>query len=193
MNWPRFTRARLFLGELRLCGPSYKPRRTLPNAAIRATFNPALSGPTIRGDGVIMFAALPLLALPVLFYNFVVLAMLPGRFGSVVANDRMTQQLFSVPMASGGHWSVSLGDMMVFASLVILFIELLKSTTSQRIAIINHSLSMILFIICLVEFLLSRAFSTSAFLLLTAMVLLDVLAGFIVTIVASRRAVEVMH
>ncbi len=138
-----------------------------------------------------MFAALPLLALPVLFYNFVVAAMLPGGFGSVQANDRMTQQLFSLPMASGGHWSVTLGDMMIFASLVILFIELLKSTTSQRIAIVNHSLSMILFIICLIEFLLSRAFSTSAFFLLTAMVLLDVLAGFIVTIVSARRQIDV--
>jgi hypothetical protein len=139
-----------------------------------------------------MFAALPLLALPVLFYNFVVAFMLPGGYGSVQANDNMTRQLFSIPMTSGGHWSVTLGDVLIFSSLVILFIELLKSTTSQRIAIINHSLSMILFIICLIEFLLSRAFSTSAFFLLTAMVLLDVLAGFIVTIVASRRALDVM-
>jgi hypothetical protein len=50
---------------------------------------------------------------------------------------------------------------------------------------------MILFIFCLVEFLLARAFSTSAFFLLTAMVLLDVLAGFIVTIAASRRVFDV--
>ena len=138
-----------------------------------------------------MFAALPLLALPVLFYNFVAAFMLPGGFGSVEANDAMTRVLVSIPMTSGGHWSLTLGDTMIFASLVILFIELLKSTTSQRIAIINHSLSMILFIICLIEFLLSRAFSTSAFFLLSMMVLLDVLAGFIVTIVASRRQLDI--
>ena len=51
---------------------------------------------------------------------------------------------------------------------------------------------MILFIICLVEFLLFRAFATSAFFLLTTMVLLDVLAGFIVTIVASRRDIDIV-
>ena len=139
-----------------------------------------------------MFAALPLLALPVLFYNFVAAFMLPGGFRSVQADDAMTRQLVSIPMTSGGHWSVSLGDVLVFAALVILFIELLKSTTSQRIAIVNHSLSMILFIVCLVEFLLSRACSTSAFFLVTMMVLLDVLAGFIVTIAASRRQVDVV-
>ena len=128
-----------------------------------------------------MFAALPLLALPVLFYNFVALA---NGFGAD-ATARMTKEVLHVPMASGGSWSLNIGDLIIFASLVILFIELLKSTTSRRIAIINHSLSMILFIVCLVEFLLFRSFATSAFFLLTSMVLLDVLAGFIVTIVSS--------
>jgi hypothetical protein len=104
----------------------------------------------------------------------------------------MAAQVFSLPMASGGRWPVSMGDLIIFLSLVILFIELLKSTTSRRIAIINHSLSMILFIICLVEFLLFRAFATSTFFLLTSMVLLDVLAGFIVTIVAGRRDIDIV-
>ena len=76
---------------------------------------------------------------------------------------------------------------MVFSSLLILFVELLKSTGARHIAIINHSLSMLLFIGCLVEFLLFRAFATTAFFLVTIMVLLDVLAGFIMTIVTARR------
>ncbi len=137
-----------------------------------------------------MFAATPLLLLPVLFYNF--LALTYG-FGATDAGVRMSVPLFSLPMASGGRWPVGMGDLIIFLSLVILFIELLKSTTSRRIAIINHSLSMILFIICLVEFLLFRAFATSTFFLLTSMVLLDVLAGFIVTIVAGRREIDVVH
>jgi hypothetical protein len=83
-----------------------------------------------------------------------------------------------------------MGDLLLAGALVVLFIELLKSTTSRQVAIINHSLSMVLFIVCLVEFLLFPAFSTSAFFLLTLMVLLDVLAGFIVTIVASRREID---
>ena len=135
-----------------------------------------------------MFAALPLLVLPILFYN--VLALTYG-FGATDAGVRMAGELITIPMASGVHWTVSLGDAVTFFSLVILFIELLKSTTSRQIAIINHSLSMVLFIICLVEFLLFRAFATSAFFLLTAMVLLDVLAGFIVTIATGRREIDI--
>jgi hypothetical protein len=137
-----------------------------------------------------MFAALPLLVLPVLFYNFLVAAIFTNGFHSLEANDRLTQVLLSIPMASGVRWPVTLADLLVLSALVILFIELLKSTSSQRIAIINHSLSLVLFIGCLVEFLLARPFATSAFFLITMMVLLDVLAGFIVTIITSRRTMD---
>ncbi|MEC8456342.1 MAG: hypothetical protein VXZ43_05480, partial [Pseudomonadota bacterium] len=71
--------------------------------------------------------------------------------------------------------------------LILLFFELVKSTSSQRVAIVNHALSMVLFIIVLVEFLLIRGFATSTFFLIVVMILLDVLAGFIVTIIASRK------
>lgn len=133
-----------------------------------------------------MFAAVPLLALPVLVYNLIALT-LTGAFKSTDAHARLTETLFTIHMTSRVDWAVSLSDLLLAASLVVLFVELLKSTTSRKIAIINHSLSMVLFIACLIEFLLAPAFATSTFFLLTVMVLLDVLAGFIVTIIASRR------
>ncbi len=136
-----------------------------------------------------MFAAIPLLALPVLIYNLIALTLANG-FKAADASVRMNDTLFTIHMTSRAEWAVSLGDLLLAASLVVLFVELLKSTTSRRIAIINHSLSMVLFIICLVEFLLLPAFATSTFFLVTLMVLLDVLAGFIVTIVAARRDVD---
>jgi len=136
-----------------------------------------------------MFAALPLLAVPVLIYNLMALTM-AGGFKSAVAQARMSEQMFAIPMTSGASLAVSLSDLLLAASLVVLFVELLKSTTSQKAAIINHSLSMLLFIVCLVEFLLLPAFATSTFLLIGLMVLLDVLAGFIVTIVAARRDID---
>lgn len=136
-----------------------------------------------------MFAAFPLLALPVVVYNLIVLAM-RGGLHTADATTQFADRVLSVRMTSGGLWELSLGDLFLAASLVILFIELLKSTTSRKVAIINHSLSMILFIICLVEFLLFRGFATSVFFLITLMVLLDVLAGFIVTIISARRDID---
>ncbi len=136
-----------------------------------------------------MFAALPLLALPVLVYNLLALTFV-GGFKAMDASPRLNQTMFSIPMTSHVPWPVSAGDALLAASLVVLFIELLKSTTSRSAAIINHSLSMVLFILCLVEFLLAPAFATSTFFLITVMVLLDVLAGFIMTIASARRDID---
>jgi len=138
-----------------------------------------------------MFASLPLLALPVLFYNlFTALFVGPAPDS---AEARMAQPLFGIDMASRVKWVIHTGDLVMFVSLLVLFVELLKSTQSGRVAIINHSLSMILFIVCLVEFLLLKNFATSTFFLLTCMVLLDVLAGFIVSISGARREVDVVR
>ena len=132
-----------------------------------------------------MFAAFPLLAIPVIIYNLIAFAQDPAS-----AQAALTNPLFSIHMPTQASWAVSLGDLLLAASLVVLFVELLKSTTSGKTAIINHSLSMILFIVCLVEFLLLGAFATSTFFLISLMVVLDVLAGFIVTIVSARRDID---
>ena len=142
-----------------------------------------------RQDNGGLFGAFPLLALSVLLYNILALTLM-GGFGSDAAQASLTTELFVIPMTSHGHWVVTLSDLMLAGSLVVLFIELLRSTTSRRIAIVNHALSMALFIICLVELLLAAAFATSTFFLITLMVLLDVLAGFIVTIVSARRDID---
>lgn len=141
-----------------------------------------------------MLIALPLLVIPVVLYNIVVLSGLGDTGlvggGMAAADEALRQSLFSIPMASGASWNVGIGDLIVFFSLILLFFELLKSTSSQKVAIVNHALSMILFVVCLVEFLLIRGFATSTFFLITTMVMLDVLAGFIVTIISSRRDMD---
>jgi hypothetical protein len=136
-----------------------------------------------------MLAAFPLLVLPVALYNLLMLT-ISGGFTGAGASARLSAPLINLPMASRAVWPVSLGDLLVAGSLLILFAELLKSAGSRRIAILNHSLSMGLFILCLIEFLLFPAFATSTFFLIGLMVLLDVAAGFIVTIIASRREVD---
>jgi hypothetical protein len=137
-----------------------------------------------------IFNVFPLLMIPVLIYNV-------WGFGSTVAHhdsNTVRQHLFDawlrVPMASGVEWIVTFGDVMVLLSLLLLFIELLKSTSTGTAAIFNHALSMLVFIICLVEFLLHPAFATTPFFLILVMSLLDVLAGVVVTIVSARRDVE---
>lgn len=139
------------------------------------------------------FNVFPLILIPVLIYNIIALG------GMAMAGDAqaVVQQLqsisFSVPMASGVQWPVTWGDILVLIALILLFIELLKSTSTGTSAIFNHALSMLVFIICLVEFLLNAAFATSVFFTIMIMSLLDVLAGVVVTIVSARRDVEFDH
>ena len=137
-----------------------------------------------------MLIAIPLLVVPVVIYNLVIL--LGGSAPDAVLGPAsvLSEVLVRVPMTSGAVWSISIGDLILFLSLILLFVELLKSTSSQRVAIVNHALSMLLFVVCLVEFLLLPGFAGSVFFLILTMVLLDVLAGFIVTIIASRRDLD---
>jgi hypothetical protein len=134
-----------------------------------------------------MLIAIPLLLIPVILYNIVVLFGASSNVGMAQADAILRDPLFSIPMASGAQWNIGSGDLILFLGLILLFFELIKSTSSQKVAIVNHALSMILFIVVLVEFLLIRGFATSTFFLIVVMILLDVLAGFIVTIISSRK------
>jgi hypothetical protein len=136
-----------------------------------------------------MLIALPLLLIPVVLYNLVILFGASGG-GLALADQTLREPMFSIPMTSGAAWNVGVGDLILFLSLILLFFELLKSTSSQKVAIVNHALSMILLVGCLVEFLLIRGFATSTFFLIVTMVMLDVLAGFIVTIISARKDLD---
>jgi hypothetical protein len=147
----------------------------------------------VRSEGSPMgaiFNVFPLILFPVLIYNI-------WAFGSTAANNdanvvrgHLSDAWMRLPMASGVEWTVAFGDVMVLLALLLLFVELLKSTSTGTAAIFNHALSMLVFIICLVEFLLHPAFATSVFFIIMVMSLLDVLAGVVVTIVSARRDVE---
>ncbi len=132
------------------------------------------------------FTVIPLLLIPVLIYN--VIAWAGQEFSDVEAvRASMNLEAFSVPMASGVEWVVTRGSVLLGISLILLFFEMLKSTGTGRAAVMNHAFSMLIFIICLIEFLMFGAFATSVFFLIMLMCLLDVMAGFMVTIAAARR------
>jgi len=123
----------------------------------------------------------PLLIIPFLIYNLVVFLFLGGNPAG------WNNTALSIPMVSGVPWLVSLGDLLVVASLILLFFELLKSTRIGSISIIEHMLSMIVFVVILVEFLLLGAASSTVFFILLVMSLIDVVAGFTMSITSATR------
>lgn len=137
-----------------------------------------------------MLIALPMLVIPVAIYAILVLTGVAGAGGAAAAEQALQEPVFTIPMVSGSGWTIGAGDIILFLALILLFFELLKSTSSQKVAIVNHALSMILFVACLVAFLLIKGFATSTFFLILTMVMLDVLAGFIVTIISARKDMD---
>lgn len=140
----------------------------------------------------VIFGIFPLLAIPVIIYNLMAFAFNGAAHGDVTAVHTMAQHMSEafahIPMvAPGSDWAISAGDILIILSLGFFFVEILKSTSTGTSTIANHAVSMIVFIVCLVEFLLLKNFATSAFFILTIMCLLDVLAGVVVTIISARR------
>ena len=127
----------------------------------------------------------PLLAIPVLFMNFMVLTGLAGTSDQFEA--WLGSTLFSISGISGDSWSLSPGDLIVVVGLVFLFIEILKSTRTDAISLINHGIAALAFVVFLLEFIIVRGFMNSTFFILMMMQLIDVIAGYTVTVVAAKR------
>ncbi|WP_092184190.1 hypothetical protein [Devosia sp. YR412] len=125
----------------------------------------------------------PLLVVPFVLYNIVAFLF----FGGSPAG--WSNGLFTIPMVSGTPWAITAGDFLLVIGIVCLFIEVLKSTNAGRSSIVEHMLSMVLFVAFLIEFLLAGAASSSVFFLLMVMALIDVVAGFTVSITSAGRDV----
>jgi hypothetical protein len=124
----------------------------------------------------------PLLLIPFAIYNMIAF-LTPG-----VA---WTAPVATVHMMSGEDWVLTWEDLLLAFAIFLLWIEIIKSTRIGMRSIMDHVLAMALFIAMLVEFLLVRQAGTSTFFLLMIIALVDVLAGFIVSIRSSQRRLEV--
>ena len=102
-----------------------------------------------------------------------------------------TTPVATIHMMSGQDWVLTWEDLLLAFSILLLAVEIMKSTRMGMRSIVDHVLAMALFIVMLVEFLLVRQAGTSTFFLLMMIGLVDVLVGFIVSIRSSQRQVEI--
>jgi len=124
-----------------------------------------------------------------MLFNFPLLVLVLAAYNSIVFFTKSSFEtvIFSLKMISGAQWDFTLGDLLVTVALLMLFIELLKATRSGTISIIDHMLSTFVFIGFLVEFIVVKQAATSIFFFLTIISLIDVIAGYSVTIQSARR------
>ncbi len=124
----------------------------------------------------------PLLLIPFAIYNIIAFLM-PGV--------SWTTALTSVQMVSGGDWTMSAGDMLVTLAVLLLTGEVLKSTRMGIRTVVDHALSLVLFLAMLVELLLIKQTTTGTFFLLVVIGLIDVLVGLAVTLRSAQRDLTV--
>ncbi len=129
--------------------------------------------------------ALPLMAIPLIAYNVLVM------FSGGDAAAFFTQPLFTIQMIKGAQWAFTRGDLIIFATMLFLFAELVKATYTSSVSLVDHGLSMLVFIVCIVEFLVVNAAATSTFFFILIGSLVDVVAGFTIGIRVARRDLSI--
>ncbi len=128
-----------------------------------------------------MFKSLPFLLIVIIAYHLVVM----------VAHTSLATPVLAATLPSGAAWSLSAGDLLVLAGIILLSFEIVKAGRGGRRAGLDHAFSMILFVVALLEFLLVAACGTTVFLMLTALTLIDVISGFAVSLSAARRDIAI--
>jgi hypothetical protein len=126
--------------------------------------------------------ALPLLVIPLVIYNIVVVFA-----GGGPATGPLAATLFRLPMLSGATWTFAWGDVILLITFLVLFAELVKATNTSTISLVDHGLSMLVFVACLIEFLVVGAAATSVFFFIMTASMIDVVAGFTIGIRVARR------
>ena len=137
---------------------------------------PHSGGGRRRESGGNLLTFVPLLLLSVIVYA-----------GLALVGVDFNATLFDVPLPSGGRRAFTAMDAVMVFPLFMLFIEILKSTKTGGNSVFDHAMSLMVFILCLILFLVWDLAATSLFFLITMVPLIDVVAGFSVTIRAARR------
>ena len=125
-------------------------------------------------------ASFPLLAIVVAFYTLLALVA-PGWLEAVV---------FGLPLLSGIMLPFRGGDLLLVLGLTLLCVEIYRATSSSTAAILNHVLSLVVFIVALIDLLVMPRMANMTFFLIVLMTLSDVIAGFTVTISTARRDIQ---
>lgn len=125
--------------------------------------------------------AMPMLILALILYVAIVL------FSDGPPHEIFRTELFGVPMPLGGFWVFSLGDLILTIALILLAVEVVKATYTRGSGLADQALSIVLFVVFIVVFLLWDKAATSVFFLITLMSLLDIIAGAIIGIRTARR------
>jgi hypothetical protein len=128
-----------------------------------------------QGDPMLRLLPFMLVAVALYIVTVVILGMSPEA------------QLVGFGLPSGASVNITLSDGIIIVGCATLFIELMTATSPRATSLINHGLSLGVFILCGLAFLFVARCGTGTFLVLTFLTLVDVVAGYSIGIITARR------
>jgi hypothetical protein len=133
-------------------------------------------------ESLMSIRAIPLLVFAFVLYNAIVLSL---------GDEALAREIFELRLLSGGVWKFTWGDFILLVTLVLLFVEIVKSTFTTTSTLIDHALSMLVFMAVGAEFLIVPQAATSVFFLILIATLIDVIGGYTIGIRVARRDLSI--
>ncbi len=134
-----------------------------------------------------MLRTVPWLVVAVIAYNAVVF-LAPAPDGQT---NILEAPLLAINTLAGALMTLRVGDALMAAALLLFFIEIVKISNNISFALGDQILSMVLFVFCLVEFLIIPEAATSVFFVILVLTLLDVISSFVIQIRFARRDISI--
>jgi hypothetical protein len=119
--------------------------------------------------------AFPLLIIPFALFNMILFLL----------HMPFTDTVFSIPLGHDRELALSLGDLLIIYSMLLLYIEVLKGARFGSKGVMDHILSFILFVAIAAELALVPEAESSTLLLLAALSFVDVITG--ISLAIGRR------
>jgi hypothetical protein len=122
----------------------------------------------------------PLLLIPLAIFNIIVFLM-PGV--------GFTDPLVQIRLVSGEMWGVSLGDILLALSVLLLLLEIIKAARPGGKYLTDHLLSLLVFGAAAAEFVMWPKFANSTYFLLTLLAMVEFFSGIALRTKRRSRAV----
>lgn len=129
----------------------------------------------------------PLLLIPLAIYNI---------FAFLMPGVAFTSQIANVTLPSRVQWSATFGDALLAVAVVLLLLEIVKASRPGTRYLTDHFLSLLVFLVAVIEFTMLAPFGTSTFFLLTVLTAVEFLACVVIGLrhrapLAAARSAEV--
>lgn len=126
--------------------------------------------------------SIPLLLFPAVF-----------ALGLLLSGAGFSPVWLAARLPSGAPFALDAGTLVLAIALLCLFVEVYKATRSSQASFVDHLLSLLLFVVLLLGFLLWPAAAHPVSALLVLMALIDVIAGFAIGMAVARRDVGIVR